>query len=62
MIHHMNKNWIFLVIGGVFLISLLWSREIIFSYTGDFSKILGLGALVIGYFFKRVTDRVSIKN
>jgi len=58
----MNKNWIFLVIGGVFLISLLWSREIIFSYTGDFSKILGLGALVIGYFFKRVTDRVSIKN
>jgi len=61
-IGHMNKNQIFLVIGGVFLISLIWSREIVLNYTGDLSKILGLGALVIGYFLKRVTDRVFINK
>jgi hypothetical protein len=58
----MNKLGILLAMGSVFVVSFLVSQNTLVIYTGDVSKLLGLGALVMSYFVGRIIKNRVIIN
>ena len=55
----MNKILTASIIGIVFVVSNLFSKDILVSYNGDISQLVGLGALVAGYFIGKTVLKAS---
>jgi len=54
----MNKIIFWILIGTAFVVSSLVSKDIMVTYRGDMSQLIGLGAVVVGYFIGKTLLKV----